>query len=325
MNKLKKVGLTALAGSLAALSANAAEVSVSGATLLTYTTEHSTETTGNPLGMKTNIYFTASGEVNDYTVSYYQASQDQFAGMSSSSLSIDMDDMGKVIFDAGFISATGLGTIDDMTPTAAEEVWDGITGSGLPGTGASTDVLSYKNTVGGITGLIAMRKGSSGHNADGATSGAGGGAWDLVLTADGEALGADGLSAGIGYGKADPALITSAEDKHETLFVNYTVGQVSIGAQVSKIDIGLAATADTEARSWGVAFNVNDNLSVSYGARDVEFDTNGTTVDEDTKGIAIAYTMGSIKIAGNRNEQENAGGSSGTDDAMTEVALSFAF
>ena len=50
MNNLKKVGLTALAGSLAAVSAHAAEMSVSGATLLTYTTEDTTEVTGNPFG-----------------------------------------------------------------------------------------------------------------------------------------------------------------------------------------------------------------------------------------------------------------------------------
>ena len=59
MNNFKKVGLTALAGSLAAISAHAAEMSVSGATVLTYTSEDTTETTGNPLGMKTNIGFTA--------------------------------------------------------------------------------------------------------------------------------------------------------------------------------------------------------------------------------------------------------------------------
>jgi outer membrane protein OmpU len=64
MNNFKKVGLTALAGSLAAISANAAEMSVSGASVLTYTTEDGTETTGNPWGMKTNLGFTASGEVN---------------------------------------------------------------------------------------------------------------------------------------------------------------------------------------------------------------------------------------------------------------------
>ena len=60
MNNFKKVGLTALAGSLAAISANAAEMTVSGATLLTYTTEDTSEVTGNPFGMKTNLGFTAS-------------------------------------------------------------------------------------------------------------------------------------------------------------------------------------------------------------------------------------------------------------------------
>jgi outer membrane protein OmpU len=81
MDNFKKVGLTALAGSLAVASASAAEMSVSGATMLTYTTEDGTEVTGHPLGMKTNLAFSASGDVNGYTVSYLQVSADQFAGM----------------------------------------------------------------------------------------------------------------------------------------------------------------------------------------------------------------------------------------------------
>ena len=124
MNNLKKLGLTALAGSLAVSSAYAAEMTVSGATLLTYTSEHDNETTGNPFGMKTNIAFTASGDVNGYTVSYMQTSKDQFAGMSSARLSVDMGDMGTLAYDQG--SGSGLATIDDKTPTAAEEIWDGL-------------------------------------------------------------------------------------------------------------------------------------------------------------------------------------------------------
>ena len=142
MDNLKKVGLTALAGSLAAVSANAAEMSVSGATLLTYTSEDTTEVTGNPFGMKTNLGFTASGDVNGYTVSYMQTSVDQFAGMSSARLSIDMGDMGTLAFDQG--SGSGLKTIDDKTPTAAEEIWDGLDGTtvgGLVGAAGNTGVL----------------------------------------------------------------------------------------------------------------------------------------------------------------------------------------
>ena len=174
MDNLKKVGLTALAGSLAAVSANAAEMSVSGATLLTYTTEDGTEVTGNPWGMKTNLSFTASGDVNGMTVSYMQTSQDQFAGMSSARLSIDMGDMELLAFDQG--SGSGLGTIDDKTPTAAEEIWDGLDGTtvgGLVGAAGSSGVFNYVKTVGGVTFNGAARKGSGTKNADGASSGAG--------------------------------------------------------------------------------------------------------------------------------------------------------
>jgi outer membrane protein OmpU len=185
MNNFKKVGLTALAGSLAAISANAAEMSVNGATMLTYTSEDGTEVTGNPFGMKTNIGFTASGEVNGYTVSYMQTVADQFAGMSSARLSLDMGDAGTIAFDQG--SGSGLGTIDDKTPTAAEEIWDGLDGvtvGGLVGNTGSSGVFNYVNSFNGVKLNAAVRAGSGTKNADGASSGAGGSAWDFALTTD---------------------------------------------------------------------------------------------------------------------------------------------
>ena len=47
--------------------------------------------------------------------------------------------------------------------------------------------------------------------------------------------------------------------------------------------------------------------------------------DEKVKGIGVSYTMGSMKIAGNRNEGNDMGGSAGTDDSDTEIMLSFSF
>ena len=65
---------------------------------------------------------------------------------------------------------------------------------------------------------------------------------------------------------------------------------------------------------------------MSYGERDIEYDVaSGTNITEKGDGIAIAYTMGSMKIAGNRNEVKNNDGTTGSDDSMTEIALSFAF
>ena len=66
---------------------------------------------------------------------------------------------------------------------------------------------------------------------------------------------------------------------------------------------------------WGIAWNVNENLSVSYGEREVEFEkATSPHVTEDGEGIAVSYTMGSMKIAGNRNEVTANGGTTGSDD-----------
>ena len=335
MNNYKKIGLTALAGSLAAISANAAEMTVSGATMLTYTSEDTTETTGNPFGMKTNLAFSASGEVNGMTVSYLQISKDQFAGMSTARLSIDMGDMGTLAFDQG--SGSGLATIDDKTPTAAEEIWDGLdtAGSsagaqGLVGAAGNSGVFNYINTFGGVTFNGAARKGSGTSNADGSSSGAGQSAWDFALTADGSSIGIDGLAMGVGYGEKETGSLAGTtpggDDEHMTAFANYSMGPVTFGYQVSNIDKGGAAAVDQEVAAWGLAFNVNENLSVSYGERDVTFkNPSAADVEESGEGIAIAYTMGSMKIAGNRNEVSNNDNSAGTNDQMTEIAVSFAF
>jgi len=334
MNNLKKVGLTALAGSLAVSAANAAEMSVSGATLLTYTSEDTTETTGNPFGMKTNLAFTASGDVNGYTVSYFQASKDQFAGMSSARLSVDMGDMGTLAFDQG--SGSGLATIDDKTPTAAEEIWDGLDtpGSsvgGLVGAAGNSGVFNYIQTIGGVTFNGAARKGSGTKNSDGSSSGAGQSAWDFALTGNADALGVDGLSWGTGYGLAEAGeqankAGVSDNDEHWTAFANYSVGPATFGYQISGIQAGSNGASGQNVNAFGIAFNINENLSVSYGEREVEYDkASATNVTEDGEGIAIAYTMGSMKIAGNRNEVRDNNGTGGSNDEMTEIALSFAF
>ena len=77
MNNFKKIGVTALAGSLMSLSVSAGEMAVTGTAEVTYTTNDSTGTgatsVGNPYGMKNNITFKGSGDVNGMAVSYQTA------------------------------------------------------------------------------------------------------------------------------------------------------------------------------------------------------------------------------------------------------------
>ena len=328
MNNIKKIGLTALAGSLVAISAQAAEMTVNGATLLTYTSEDGTEVTGNPMGMKTNLNFTASGEVNGYTVSYYNNMSDGMNSISSARLSIDMGDIGTIAFDQG--SGSGLATIDDKTPTAAEEIWDGLddTTAGRVGAAGSTGVMNYVNTFEGVTLNVAARKGSGTSQSDGSTSGAGQGAWDFALTTDGSLLGVDGLAIGLGYGEAEQGSAAGSnygEAQHSTAFANYSVGPVTFGYQMSYINSNVIGTDDNQVDAWGLAFNVNENLSLSYGERDVVYTDNAGDVTEKFDGIAVAYTMGSMKIAGNMNDVSDSAGVAGANDSMTEIAVSFAF
>ena len=67
MNNLKKVGLTALAGSLVAFSAQAVEMAVSGSAKLTYNKwSWYWSRLETRMGMNTSLAFSGSGEVNGY-------------------------------------------------------------------------------------------------------------------------------------------------------------------------------------------------------------------------------------------------------------------
>jgi len=333
MNNFKKIGLSALAGSLAAFSANAAEMSVSGSAKMTYINGDSSEVTGNPYGMNTSLAFSGSGDVNGYDTTLFMAMSDQMAGMSSASLSVDLGDMGKVTFDQG-VGVGGISTIDDKTPSAYEEIWDNTDSAtsdenGLVG-GGNSGVFVYSNSVAGSALSIQVGKGGSSNNADGSPSGEGtsGTSWDFALTNN---TLAEGLNVGVGYGKIantnqDSATGQDDTDDHSTVFVTYTMSGVTVGLQRSEVEDNTESGADEEADGYGIAVNLMDGLSVSYGEREIEHNkAAAANVTEDQEGFAIAYTMGSATISFQQNEVSNNGGTTGTNDENTEINLSLAF
>ena len=78
MNNLKKVGLSALAGSLVAFSANAVEMTVSGTAEVTYTTNGGTAggSTGDAWGSNTSLAFSGSGDVGFGTATFVRTIND---------------------------------------------------------------------------------------------------------------------------------------------------------------------------------------------------------------------------------------------------------
>ena len=269
--------------------------------------------------MNSSLAFSGSGELdNGMTVSMYQTLSS--GAVTSEGVTLDMGDMGKVSLDRWGYHA-GITSIADKIPTAAENVHDDTAGShdspaqGVAKIGSDgSDVLGYVYAADAFT-LSA----SSSFNASGSEESIAISTTSLI----------DGLSIGYGIGTnmSTGAVVDGGENEDDvsTAYAVYTVGPVSIGYQQTKVDGELAKT-DIEAAHYGISFAVNENTSVSYGERDVDHQNSGSAdVEENGEGIAIAYTMGSMKIAGNRNEVNNNDGTSGAKDQMTEIAVSFAF
>ena len=329
MNKFKKVGLTALAGSLAVVSANAAEMGVSGGVNMTYVSD--TGVSGNPYGLETRLTFSAGGELeNGMAVSYYTTLETHVAGQYSGELALDMGDLGKIAFQQG-VGNAGIDQIDDMSVKAYEEAWDGLTaGSSLTNTGG-TNAFKYTNSFGGFGINVAARKGSSTNNAEGENSNNGeGSGYSFAITASGDTLGVEGLNAGFGYGAVDTGSVKNTtqtsgldDDTYVSAYATYAMGPVSVSAQRNQVN---KRTKNVEGDYYGIAFNVNENFAVSYNEIENDHDrASNSTITEDVDGIGFSYTMGGMTLAGQQNSSDNANGVAGAKDDHTELRLSFSF
>jgi predicted porin len=147
----------------------------------------------------------------------------------------------------------------------------------------------------------------------------------------------DGLDFGAGYGSndSDSTVANSSTDIESMVgYANYTMGSVTVGYTMSQSRGGSAASAANEVNAYGIAFNVNDNLSISYNEHNNDYkktSSDGSTgsgqadVEQESKGIAIAYTMGGATLAIQQNEMDNVKGVQNTNDEITEISLSLAF
>jgi len=339
MNKLTKIGVSALAGSLVAFAANAGELSVSGSANLTYTTEtngpaaSSANNIGNKWGHDSDLVFNGSGDMNGYTVSFYAAIDAGGGAYASNQISLDMGDMGAITFDQG-VGGNGASSIDDKTPTAFEESWDGVgtTNAGYDGLTGSTNVFKYTNTVAGF-GINAAydaeiddARTAGGANSSNGTTNVDGSNWSVALT---NATLIDGLDFGVGYSSTDVKDgTTTTTDKEVVLgYANYTVGPVVLGVTMGESSGGVVGHDSHTVEGYGIAFNVNENLSLSYNNNEVTYNrTSGNTdLSQEREGIAIAYTMGAASIKVQNNDSSGSSTSATTTEERTEVNLSLAF
>ena len=326
MTNIKKIGLTALAGSLVATSAFAGAMDVTGSASVKFVSEHETEHTQNNYTMGQTLNFSGSGEMdNGMTISYGYLMTN--AALSSSTLKLDMGDMGSLHFAEG-ANPAGIGGWKDKMPTAGEEVYDDMGGEANGyATFPTNGTIGYNGNLGDLVNVsVSYNKNSS---STAVVAGTGTTDTRTITTNTGSSSsivisGSPADGATLFYGQGEKAGTTKENGTDMwTAGVTYAIGSVTAGIQQTAID-SATANADADRLHIAASYQVNDDLAISYGMSTVEFE-DATKVDQEDSGFAISYTMGSMSLVGSWNESDNVSGTSATDDSHTEIALSFAF
>jgi outer membrane protein OmpU len=352
------LGLSALAGSLVAVSAQAGEIAVTGAANVTYVTGESANG-GKTIGTDRDVSFTGAGEMdNGWTFKVSTTLTDAYV-VSSSYTSLTMGSLGTVSFgtDTGGASYK----YDEEVPQAYEQISDASqTSANIVGNQMDANMIVYNSPSFDIGGASISFDGEFSPNANGLGTGDGGATAKTTAGNNfgkGYGLGATikfaGLTAGA-YGSErenrNPATgVTKVRDAFEGVwYAKYSVGPVSFGYSESYLDQGLngadnAADAAKVVRTdegiftgeqFSVAFNVNEDLSISYTDASDTYDdqsnvkggTEIVDVSKDTTAIQIAYSMGAMSVKAYQMETKNPGyDNDAADLSVTEIALGLAF
>ena len=327
MNKITKIGVSALCGSLASVvAANAGSLDVTGGATATYTSLDGA-VTGNPLGMASAMTFTGNGELDNGTTFKLTIAHTNKAAYTGSAISMTTPSLGTFTYDEG--GGTGLDRIDDMMPTA----WEETDGAGLPvglrtvaGAGGSSDIewnvgLGLPDGMNVYAAFAPQPDGSKNTNkgVSGANSTVDGNGWDIVLTHSGLY---DGLNVFAGYSEIEQA--ASIGTREQTAYgATYAIGGATLGYQYSKDDEPGADAEYYENHAYAASFNVNDNLAISYGVHDSK--RNSTGIELSATSIQVSYTVGgaSVKIA--ENSADNVNYVSASNKEGRTIALTLAF
>jgi hypothetical protein len=339
MNKLTKYGVSALCGSLAAISsANAGDLSVTGGVDMSWMSKND-DTVGNPIGIGSNLTFKGSGELdNGWSVGLSVAHLNGNA-YSSTNVTVGVPGLGDFRISQG-VSGSGIDRMDDMTPN----VWEEAYGTGLGHTidtvsgvsGGANIEWTPEMTPDGLTARIAYSPNAGGSgSSDKGTSGSGtsdhkGAGYDITVEATDAITGMAGLTLYAGMAEVDTytdSTTYSDDISEKTVGVKYAAGSFTLGYQWSEEENGRATTATKYTNDgYGVTFSINDDLSIGYANYESE-QSSTTNVTEEATSIQLAYTMGGASIRIAESSGDNIGyttAASGDKDATT-VSVSLAF
>ena len=315
MNNLKKIGLSALAGSLVATSAFAGEMSVAGsASINVEHTNGSGSDSGKTFSMGNQLTFSGGGELDNglnVALSFViDQGDDATTGVGSGpfdshSVTISSDGLGSLKF-SGEGGSSALSALDG---TAAGDIWDDfdiastVHPTGLGG-GNNSMMYTLPAMVDGVAINASYTPRTTG--ADASTS------YSVTYT------GVEGLTASYGIGDGGDESTDGTAMK-----LSYVFGPIT--ASYSDYEHDTTGTAsDDETSSYAISYTVSDEISVTYGTEEVQ---RGTLEDVETMSISAAYTAGGMTLSGSMSEVDNLDGTTAAsqDRERWALGLSFAF
>ena len=338
-NKLTKIGVSALCGSLAAISAQAGEMSVSGTATATWT-KGSQTTNGNPLGMNSGMTFKGTGELDNGTAVTYTLTHADQAAYSVGSIALATPGLGT--FSISHASGgNGIGGYDDKMPTAWEETWGNAIATSVnlqKGVGSSMNIQWASPSMGNTTFKVAFApRNDGGMVNDKATSGGANSSVEQGIDVVIDSTPIEGFNLWVGGSKTSrPSLqngvLQDRGDHHEANVGGvFSLGPVSIGAAKA-----VEFTGDTDAGTteyynntmFGVSFNVNDDLSLSASRlKSQKKIAQRYSPQMEITSFQAAYSLGGASFKLAKTDSDNTGYSNVTSaqkDAII-MAMTLAF
>jgi outer membrane protein OmpU len=320
MNNFKKIGLTALAGSLVATSVYAGEMSVSGSASWRMS-NHSGTDGGKTMAMGNQLTFTGGGEMDngmnvalsfildqgDNGLSATSNATTSAAGapFDSHSITVSSDAMGSITY-AGEGASSAQNTVDT---TAAGDIWDNTFGFVYPTNADSAKVLTW-TLPSVMDGLGVVTSYNMSAAAKEATIG-----YALTYT------GVEGLSVSYGFGEVGGNTAGTTGAEVTTMKASFAFGPITAAMSINDYDI--TSASNEEQSSYKISYSVSDELSVSYGSETHE--TAGQSTDEEFDQISVSYTTGGLTASVSQTNADNVTGATQTEQSKWNVGLSFAF
>jgi len=324
MNNFKKIGLTALAASLVSVSANAGELTISGAASMNvgaYSGENANG--GSTFSMGNQFTVSGGGELDNgmtVSISYQLDNGTPAAGpFDDHSVTVSSDTLGSLTL-AGHGGSSAVTAFD---ATAAGNVWDtfdGARGTASDGSTAVVTALGMSDTAPGDNSLmytlpslmddltVNLSYQPQGNNIDSGTG------FAVHYT------GIEGLS--LSYGQADEVGTTTALSGDQTAYkVSYAYGPVTVAYTNSDFDVQTAAS-DQDVTSMAISYTISDEMSVTYGTE--EFSTTAAT-DREYTVLKGSYTSGGMTVSAKMAEAENVAHSTASNEDFEYWSLGLAF